>query len=458
MKQLFLIRHGKSSWSDASLSDLDRPLNKRGQRQLTAMARPLRAMGALDGEVYVSQACRARQTIGGLLDLLAEPQLVGRIHFDPDLYTFRYKRLLRWIRHLPGDPENLAIIGHNPALSDLATRLTGHQAPDMATGSVLHLELPIDSWTKTGKGQSRVVAYLPPKLASYNLFQRKASSSPDEGRDLRKQIPAMLHHLLERLRATQPGVVTGVDPEFLHQFRIALRRSRAITEALCTITGDEHLEKALHPLKSMARQTSTLRDLDVFLMELEARSLEDRRLRQSLRASGAGAFFRQWQAECHQQLCEQLEGKDWRKALAAWETAINGKTLSRPLKKLTTRAIHDTVSERAALCHQLFARLAPESPDEPFHELRKALKRLRYLAELDTQSYRSLLDELREQQKLYGRFQDRHVQLSLLDNLADSRKGHQLPPALAEMAAELDLDKQDTRATILAHPPALKLA
>ncbi|WP_372957719.1 CHAD domain-containing protein [Marinobacter sp.] len=458
MKQLFLIRHGKSSWSDASLSDLDRPLNKRGHRQLQAMARPLRAMGALDGEVHVSQACRARQTIEGLLDLLAERQLVGRVHFEPDLYTFRHKRLLRWIRRLPGNPDCLTIIGHNPALSDLAGLLTGEEAPDMATGSVLHLELSTESWAKTRKGQAKVVTYLPPKLASYELFQRKAPSPPDQGRDLRRQIPATLHHLLERLRATQPGVVAGIDPEFLHQFRIALRRSRAITEAVSIITGDEHLKKALTPLKSMARETSTLRDLDVFLPELEARSLEDRRLRQSLRASGGGDFFRQWQDECHQQLCQQLQGKGWRKSLAAWEGVVTGKTLSRPLNKLTPEAIHDTVRIRAKHCRQLFHQLAPDSPDEPFHEVRKALKRLRYLAELDAQGYPDLLNELRELQKRYGRFQDRHVQLTLLATLAENRREHRLPPTLELLAEELHMDKQRARETILAHPPELKLA
>ncbi|MCK7544933.1 CHAD domain-containing protein [Marinobacter bryozoorum] len=452
MKQLFLIRHGKSSWSNASLSDLDRPLNKRGHRQLEAMARPLRMMGALDGQVHVSQACRARQTIEGLLDLLGEPRLVARIHFEPDLYTFRYKRLLHWIRQLPEDPETLTIIGHNPALSDLAARLTGQDAPDMATGSVMHLELPIDSWARAGKGQSRVVAYLPPKLASYKLFQRKAPPPPHKEQDLRKQVPATLHHLLERMRAIQPGVLAGVDPEFLHQFRIALRQSRAITEAICTTTGDEHLKKALHPLKTMARQTSIVRDLDVFLMELDARTMEDRRLRQSLRASGAEAFFRHWQTECQQQLCSQLEGKGWRKALATWEAAVTGKTLSRPLKKLTPSTIHNTVSERAALCQQLFAHLAPDAPDERFHDVRKALKRLRYLAELDTQGYQDLINTLKRQQKLYGRFQDRHVQLTLLDTLADNRRDRQLPPALAELAAELEREKQEARARILTSP------
>ncbi|MFV0438327.1 MAG: SixA phosphatase family protein [Desulfopila sp.] len=37
MKRLYLIRHGKSSWSDAALADLDRPLNARGRRDAPRM-------------------------------------------------------------------------------------------------------------------------------------------------------------------------------------------------------------------------------------------------------------------------------------------------------------------------------------------------------------------------------------------------------------------------------------
>lgn len=455
MKDLFLIRHAKSSWTDDTLSDIDRPLNKRGRRQVRAMVRPLLELGALDGDIHVSHACRARQTIEGLLEQMPDHGLVARIHFEPELYTFRHKHLLKWLRQLEGNPDSLTIIGHNPALTDLASALAGTETPDMVTAAVTHLKIPVDTWSQLRKGQAEPVRYLPPVLASYSLFQRKAPAPPRKTDDLREYIPATLQYLLARITELQPGVTAGMDPEFLHQFRTALRRSRSITGALHTITGDDSLLKALRPLKRMARQTSTLRDLDVFLMDLEQRSNQDPGLRQSLRASGAGRFFLQWRDSARVLLNEQLDRKAWSRALKRWEKQITGKGLKGPLKKVTPDTIHETVSQRADLCRSLFDQLSPQSPDEPFHEVRKALKRLRYLAELDKPTNRTLLRELKDQQLLYGNFQDRHIQLTLLDTLARARRDQRLPPALAKLAGDLEQEKQQARDAILASPPQL---
>lgn len=455
MKELFLIRHAKSSWTDDSLQDIDRPLNKRGNRQVAAMARPLLTLGALDDPVYVSHACRARQTIEGLLEQLPEHDLVSGIRFEPTLYTFRAKQLFKWLKQLHSDAPSLTVIGHNPALTDLAGMLTDDPVPDMVTGAVLHLQLPLDDWRQLGKKPGQVVRYLPPAQASYRLYRRKAPDAPDTGKRLQKQVPASLHHQLATIRALQPGVTQGIDPEFLHQFRVNLRRSRAVTEAIHTITGEDALRKAIKPLTAMARRTSQLRDLDVFLQYLDHQADNDPRLQRSLRASGAMDFYRHWRERERQLLSEELARKKWRKELNHWEQTVTGKTLTRALKETTTEAIHDTVRQRGQVCIDGFRALSTDAPDEAFHDVRKALKRLRYLAELDRDYYRPLLKELKAQQALYGEFQDRHQQLWLLEELAASRMDHRLPPVVAELASQIDRERLASRDTILTHPPRL---
>lgn len=450
---LFLIRHAKSSWTDESLRDIDRPLNKRGRRQVEAMAGPLLAMGALDGAVHVSHACRARETIEGIVDQLPDQQLVSRVHFDPDLYTFRFKALLKWLRSLDSQSPSLTLIGHNPALSDLAAALTNDEVPDMATGAVLHLEVPVNAWRELRKGQCRLKQYLPPARASYQLFRRRAPSPPKSGGNLKQQVPVALQHQLALIRALQPGVIQGADPEFLHQFRVNLRRTRAVTEAIITITGEDRLRKAVKPLKAMARQTSMLRDLDVFLDYLDNRATEDPRVRRSLQASGALETVRHWQAEELQSLRTQLERKAWHKALTHWEQTIGSKALTRALGRTTPDAIHETVGQRGQRCQDDFRDLSGASTDEAFHALRKALKRLRYLAELDKDHYRELLSELKTQQERYGEFQDRHQQEQLLATLAESRMDRRLPPVLADLSGQVSREKDSAREAILANPP-----
>ncbi|MFL1485512.1 CHAD domain-containing protein [Marinobacter sp. LN3S78] len=455
MKNLFLIRHAKSSWTDDSLHDIDRPLNKRGKRQVAAMAGPLLELGALGDPVYVSHACRARQTIEGLLEHLPEQDLVSGIRFEPTLYTFRAKHLFKWLRSLRSDASSVTLIGHNPALTDLADMLTDGEVPDMVTGAVLHLRLPLDHRRQLGKGKGTLVRYLPPAQASYRLYRRKAPDTPETGNSLHKQVPVSLRHQLDTIRALQPGVIQGIDPEFLHQFRVNLRRSRAVTEAVETISGESALRKGLKPLKRMARRTSQLRDLDVFLHYLDQQASDNPRLQRSLRSSGATDFYRHWREQERQSLSGELERKKWHRELTQWEQTITGKVLDRAVGETTPDAIHDTVRERGMLCLGLFRALSTDAPDEDFHEVRKALKRLRYLAELDKGYYRPLLRELKEQQALYGEFQDRHQQLWLLAELADSRMDRRLPPVMTELADQIDRERQAAREAILARAPRI---
>ena len=63
MKRLVLIRHGKSSWKDPALSDLKRPLKKRGERNAGEMARRFRALGLNVEQLYMSPALRVTQTV-----------------------------------------------------------------------------------------------------------------------------------------------------------------------------------------------------------------------------------------------------------------------------------------------------------------------------------------------------------------------------------------------------------
>ena len=62
MKKLFLIRHGKSSWSNPDLQDFDRPLNKRGIRDAPFMAKMLVGKGVKPDLIVTSPANRAIST------------------------------------------------------------------------------------------------------------------------------------------------------------------------------------------------------------------------------------------------------------------------------------------------------------------------------------------------------------------------------------------------------------
>src|SRR5215211_6975738 len=62
MKTLLLVRHAKSSWADASIEDMDLPLNERGKKDAPAMAKRLKEAGISIDLILSSPAKRARKT------------------------------------------------------------------------------------------------------------------------------------------------------------------------------------------------------------------------------------------------------------------------------------------------------------------------------------------------------------------------------------------------------------
>lgn len=163
MKTLHLLRHAKSSWDDPLIADRDRPLNRRGQRDAPRMGRALGARLA-PLAIACSPARRARLTLEGLCQ--GWPGLAGCEHQTQEaLYTFDYRDLLDWLALVPESRDSLFLVGHNPALTDLANELVG--APvleNLPTAGYLQLQLSAPGWVDLAGSGSLVDSLFPKDL------------------------------------------------------------------------------------------------------------------------------------------------------------------------------------------------------------------------------------------------------------------------------------------------------
>src|SRR5215813_9149766 len=117
-RTLVLFRHAKSAWPD--VADHDRPLARRGIRAAPVMGRWLREAGLLPGQVLCSTARRARETWQfAQAGLAATPPVT----FDARIYEAAAAGLLAVIAKVPPATGTLLLIGHNPAIEDLALLL-----------------------------------------------------------------------------------------------------------------------------------------------------------------------------------------------------------------------------------------------------------------------------------------------------------------------------------------------
>lgn len=442
MKHLYLVRHTKSSWQEEHLKDRDRPLNSRGEDQLTPLARALNRSGALGGDLYASDARRARSTLEGILPP-AFPD--NRVHLTSELYTFDHRRLLEWLKTLDDEQDTVTVIGHNPALLELADHLLKHPPAQLPTASFLCIALPDKPWQKLAKGKARLEAFLTPREYSYREFARKNKKrAATNGQDPAKDILKALQHQSKRLRDLEPGVRTGLDDEFLHQFRIALRRSRAVAESLQEVTGDKPLARSVKQLKHQVHATGPLRDLHVFMQDLPGLCGAHDELKTALETWAITEAHHE-----HKTLVKQLESKGYREAIHEWEDLIHSGAFRKLAGRLTRQDINKAVEQHVKTFNRQTAELLHDSPDENIHNLRKQLKRIRYLMELDTKSWKDALKTLKERQKLYGRFQDLRVQIELISRFRKQAPDI-LPAAIDDLLEKLQQDKNETRRQILA--------
>ena len=119
MKSLHLLRHAKSSWKDPGLNDHDRPLSKRGRQTAKMMAAYLRRAKIAPDLVICSTAMRARQT----LDPIAKAKKPPKVVLEGEIYGGAQRALWEQLWNLPESGKSVLLIGHNPALHDLAREL-----------------------------------------------------------------------------------------------------------------------------------------------------------------------------------------------------------------------------------------------------------------------------------------------------------------------------------------------
>lgn len=165
MKRLYLLRHAKSSWVDASLSDRDRPLAPRGRKATKQLTRWLAAHPVRPELVVCSPALRTVQTWERVAKGLGEPELV----LDESLYHAAADALLDRVRQLPDTVQDAMLVGHNPGLTALGLvlarpgELADRVAGNLPTGALATLELDVDAWSEAGPGTATFTSLVLPR-------------------------------------------------------------------------------------------------------------------------------------------------------------------------------------------------------------------------------------------------------------------------------------------------------
>jgi phosphohistidine phosphatase len=167
--RLTLIRHANAEWKDSSIADFDRPLNKRGLSEAEGIGKVLAEAEIAPELMLASTAKRTQQTaeiVGRLLGLAAR-----RVKLVEQLYLARAEVILSIAQGTGPKVHHLALIGHNPGISELARALApeDEKVAELSTACACALTFTARSWTNLHGPAAKVVRYEPPAKL-FNLF------------------------------------------------------------------------------------------------------------------------------------------------------------------------------------------------------------------------------------------------------------------------------------------------
>ncbi|HEY7746233.1 MAG TPA: CHAD domain-containing protein [Desulfuromonadales bacterium] len=257
----------------------------------------------------------------------------------------------------------------------------------------------------------------------------------------------ILQNLLEAMAANEEGTCAARDPEFLHDFRVAVRRTRAALSQIKGVLPAPVLERFRPEFAWLGEITGPTRDLDVFLLRFEGyRESLPEEFREALEPFGRflEAHHRTEQRRLAGELASpryrQLK-REWADFLAAPGEPETPPDAGRPVAEIAGKRIRKVL--RRALREG--EAIGDDSPPEDLHELRKTCKKLRYLLEFfrslyPPQKVARLINALKTLQDNLGDFQDLQVQSAALQKFADqmAAEGEIPPRSLLAMGMLID--------------------
>ena len=145
MKTLYVLRHAKSSWDDQSLSDFQRPLNKRGIRTAPFMGELMTSKKLIPDAIISSPAERAKQTA---FFVKQAAHLDAGIQFNQGIYESSTNNLLYIVNGIDDLYSSAMIVGHNPGFEGIVETLSG-EYQRMPTATLAVIDLDIESWSES---------------------------------------------------------------------------------------------------------------------------------------------------------------------------------------------------------------------------------------------------------------------------------------------------------------------
>ena len=277
-------------------------------------------------------------------------------------------------------------------------------------------------------------------------YSSKLEIDLDPALPAREALRRILHRLLQTMAANEDGTRRDLDSEFLHDFRVAVRRTRSALGQLKKVLPAALLQRMREEFAWLGQITGPTRDLDVYLLNFtDYRDSLPAEVRADL--DPLHAFLQRHQRQEQRLLVRRLNSRRYHALIAEWQEWLD--TPADDWVENAELPIGQLAGERISKTFQLVLKegtaITDDSPASELHELRKTCKKLRYLLEFFQSLYpagkiRRLVKALKGLQDNLGTFQDLSVQAETLRRCARqmAAEGEAPPATLLAMGMLVD--------------------
>jgi CHAD domain-containing protein len=268
---------------------------------------------------------------------------------------------------------------------------------------------------------------------------------------------AIYRQLLEAMQRNEVGILQDFDSEFLHDFRVAIRRTRSGLGQVKKVLPQNIINQAKKDFSWLGSITGPTRDLDVYL-------LFEKNYRASLPAglqTGLDIFFadiRERRAGERGQLVRQMQSGKYRRILDRWHDYLYAETDHEEAEFAGLPVVdlaQDIISSRYSRIIKDGCAVTPSSPDKHLHRLRIQCKKLRYILEFFSSLFpqkdmKKVIKLLKRLQTNLGDHNDLSVQQDMLRKYqtslkSGSKKNQDLAAALGGLLTNLYHQQQRVR-------------
>ncbi|NIX15735.1 MAG: CHAD domain-containing protein [Candidatus Dadabacteria bacterium] len=263
-------------------------------------------------------------------------------------------------------------------------------------------------------------------------YSSKLNISLNADMSTRDALLTILTSLLRTIKKNEDGIKKDIDTEFLHDFRVAVRRTRSALSLIKGVFDKEQLRIHRTNITKLGKATNALRDLDVYLLKEN----QYKKLIPRTQHKGLELIFDKFKEQRKIELAKLkrfLNSKHYKKIISDWEDFLNnGGQISDETENAGTNVLSTAkriINKKHKEILKAGAIINDNSPDEQLHSLRIECKKLRYMIEFFSSLFPEneidqFIKQLKKLQDNLGDFNDLYVQQQSLKEYSEKFDSH----------------------------------